>query len=377
MKVQHSPGGTRATLTRALGLLPPETAHGLALWGLGHGLGPTIVPPASARLGTSLCGFELPHPVGLAAGFDKNAAAVQGLFALGFSFVEVGTVTPRPQPGNPKPRLFRLRREQALINRMGFNNDGLAAVCARLARRDPAWGVLGANIGANRDSADPIADYVECLEGLYELVDYLTVNVSSPNTPGLRDLQRRARLDDLLGALIETRAALAGASQADDRMRQRSATQAVVRPKPLLLKIAPDLTPEEEADIAEVALGRGVDGLIIGNTTLDRPEVVSGRYRDEPGGLSGAPLFLKSTAQLSRFHRLTRGRLPLIGVGGILCGADAYAKIRAGAAALQLYTALICRGPAVVGRILGELDRLLERDGCARLSDARGVDAER
>jgi dihydroorotate dehydrogenase len=345
-------------LTRALHLLPPELAHGLALRALARGLARTISLPVSARLATSFCGFDLPHPLGLAAGFDKNAEAVSGLFGLGFGFVEVGTVTPRPQPGNPKPRLFRLRRQQALINRMGFNNRGLAAVCAHLETRDPSWGVLGANIGANRDSAAPVADFVACLNALYPLVDYIAINVSSPNTPGLRDLQRRARLDELLAALLETRRNLAAAA----------------RPKPLLVKIAPDLAPDDEAAIAEVVLSRGVDGLIIGNTTVERPPVVTGRHRTEEGGLSGAPLFLRSTEQLGRFYRLTAGKLPLIGVGGILCGADAYAKIRAGASALQIYTALIYRGPGTVLRIVAELDRLLERDGRG-VADACGLDA--
>jgi dihydroorotate dehydrogenase len=343
-------------LTRALHLLPPEAAHGLALWALGRGLAPAASPVVSARLATSFCGIELPHPLGLAAGFDKNALATRGLFRLGFSFVEIGTVTPRPQAGNPKPRLFRLRREQALINRMGFNNDGVDVVRARLMARDPTLGPLGANIGANRDSADPVADYVACLRALYPLVDYVAINVSSPNTPGLRDLQQRARLDELLGALLETRQSLA-----TDRPA-----------KPLLVKIAPDLAPDDEVAIAEVVTSRGVDGLIVGNTTIARPPVVA-RHR-EAGGLSGAPLFLRSTEQLLRFHRLTGGKMPLIGVGGILRGADAYAKIRAGASALQLYTALIYRGPPVVVRILAELERLLERDGI-RLSDARGIDA--
>jgi dihydroorotate dehydrogenase len=346
-------------LTRALQLLPPETAHGLALWALRRGLVPAITPPASPRLATSFCGFELAHPLGLAAGFDKNAEAVQGLFGLGFSLLEVGTVTPRPQAGNPKPRLFRLRAQQALINRMGFNNDGLEAAAACLAARDVAWGPLGANIGANRDSHDPVAEYVACLRGLYPVVDYVAVNVSSPNTPGLRDLQSRARLDELLTALVEARRALAGGGQA----------------KPLLVKIAPDLARQDEADVVEVVMARGADGLIVSNTTVERPEIVPGRYRGEPGGLSGAPLFLKSTEQLGRVYRLSGGRLPLIGVGGILRGADAYAKIRAGASALQLYTALIYRGPRAVSRILDELDRLLALDGYARIADARGIDA--
>jgi dihydroorotate dehydrogenase len=345
-------------LIQALQWLPPETAHGLALRALRRGLAPTVTPPASGRLRTSFCGFELAHPLGLAAGFDKNAEAIPGLFGLGFSFLEVGTVTPRPQAGNPKPRLFRLRRQQALINRMGFNNDGLAAMRARLIGRDRRWGPLGGNIGANRDAKDPVADYVACLRGLYELVDYIAVNVSSPNTPGLRDLQGRARLDELLRALIETRATLAGAKPA----------------KPLLVKVAPDLAPEDEAALAEVALARGADGLIISNTTIERPQVVTGRRRREAGGLSGAPLFLQATEQLGRFYRLTEGKLPLLGLGGILSGADAYAKIRAGASALQLYTALIYRGPRAVAYVLSELDQLLELEGCSRLEEARGVD---
>jgi dihydroorotate dehydrogenase len=358
---------------RVLQRLPPETAHGLALRALGRGWAGHRPQPPRPRLATQVLGFELPHPLGLAAGFDKNAEAVTGLFGLGFAFVEIGTVTPRPQAGNPRPRLFRLRPQQALINRMGFNNHGLEAVRARLAAQSPrpaalradhqgrrweAAAPLGANIGANRDSADPVADYVTCLCGLYPLVDYIAVNVSSPNTPGLRDLQRRDRLEALLTALLEARAALPAGGAA----------------KPLLLKIAPDLTPEDEADIAEVALALGIDGLIVSNTTIARPDVVTGSHRDEAGGLSGTPLFLRATEQLARFYRMTGGRLPLIGVGGITTGADAYAKIRAGAAALQLYTALIYQGPGVVERVLGEVDRLLAEDGYDRLSEAIGAD---
>ncbi len=345
-------------LIGALQVLPPERAHGAGLFALRHGFVARQQLPASARLRTSLFGQELAHPLGLAAGFDKNAEAVCGLFRLGFSFVEIGTVTPRPQAGNPRPRLFRLPPQQALINRMGFNNHGLETVCARLAKLEPRPGPVGANIGANRDSPDPIQDYVACLRGLYPLVDYVTVNVSSPNTPGLRDLQRRDRLDALLGALLGARAALAGTSPL----------------KPLLLKIAPDLAPDEEAAIAEVALARGIDGLIISNTTIARPDVLTGRHRREAGGLSGAPLFERATRQLSNLFRLTGGRLPLIGVGGIASGADAYAKIRAGASALQLYTALVYQGPKMIPQLLGELDRLLAEDGYCRIGDAVGAD---
>ena len=345
-------------LLRGLHRLPPESAHGLALWALRKGWLAHQAVPVSPRLRTRLLSFELAHPLGLAAGFDKNAEAVPGLFRLGFSFVEIGTVTPRPQAGNPRPRLFRLPRQEALINRMGFNNRGLDAVCARLEALGPRPGPVGANIGANRDSADQLQDYVACLRGLYPLVDYVTVNVSSPNTPGLRDLQRRDRLDALLGALLEVRGALAGTSEL----------------KPLLLKIAPDLAPDDEAAIAEVVLARGIDGLIISNTTIARPEVLTGRHRREAGGLSGAPLFRRATEQLGRFFRLTGGRLPLIGVGGIASGADAYAKIRAGASALQLYTALVYRGPKLVPQLLAELDQLLAEDGHSGIGDAIGAD---
>jgi dihydroorotate dehydrogenase len=346
-------------LLRGLHLLPPESAHRFAIRAVASSLGPRVVLPEYPRLRTRFLRFDLAHPLGLAAGFDKNAEAAPGLFGLGFSFVEVGTVTPRPQAGNPRPRLFRLARQQALINRMGFNNDGLEAMRARLEGLGPLPGPLGVNIGANRDSADPVADYVACLRGLYPLADYVAVNVSSPNTAGLRELQRRDRLLELLAALLETRGALA-ASGPD---------------KPLLLKIAPDLAPDDETEIAEVALQLGVDGLIISNTTVDRPDIVTGRYRDEAGGLSGAPLFLRATEQLRRFFILTRGRLALVGVGGIASGADAYAKIRAGASALQLYTALVYQGPRVVERILGELDRRLAEDGYGQLGDAIGADA--
>ena len=344
-------------LIRSLHLLPPETAHRLALFALSRGLVPRR--KLEKKLATTVFGLEFENPLGLAAGFDKSGEAIRGCLGLGFGFVEIGTVTPRPQAGNPKPRLFRLPEDQALINRMGFNNDGIDAVRARLARRDPAWGLVGANIGANRDAADPVKDYVAAMRGVYPFADYVTINVSSPNTPGLRQLQERARLDALLSALLDTRAGLAGGE----------------RPKPLLVKLAPDLADDDEAEIAEVVLERSIEGLIIGNTTIARPPQLSGRAREEAGGLSGPPLRDASTAQLRRFFRLTSGRVTLIGVGGISSGADAYAKVRAGASLLQIYTALVYRGPSVIGRILAELDLLLERDGCASLAAAVGRDA--
>jgi dihydroorotate dehydrogenase len=346
-------------LLRVLHRLPPEAAHRVGIQGLRWGVAPRVGADRWPVLRTALLGLDLPNPLGLAAGFDKDAEAAAGLAGLGFGFVEVGTITPRPQAGNPRPRLFRLPAEQALINRMGFNGAGLEAARRRLARLGGRRFVLGANIGANRDSVDPAADYVRGLEALHGLVDYLVVNVSSPNTPGLRDLQARDRLDRLLAALLARRAGLAGGG----------------RPTPLLVKLAPDLAAEDEAAIAEVALGRGIDGLIIGNTTIERPAGLQGRAAAERGGLSGPPLLRRSTAQLARFHHLTAGRLPLIGVGGISSGRDAYAKIRAGAGAVQLYTALIYQGPAVVGRVLDELAALLAADGYKRLADAVGADA--
>jgi dihydroorotate dehydrogenase len=327
-------------LTRALHLLPPEAAHRLAIWGLGHGLVRRRPADAWPALATTLCGLDLPNPLGLAAGFDKNAQALPGLAGMGFGFVEIGTVTPLPQPGNPKPRLFRLPQDRALINRLGFNGEGLERVRARLAQRRPEWCAIGANIGANRDTADPTLDYV-------------TVNVSSPNTPGLRRLQHGRQLEALLAALTDAR------------------REFTVR-KPILLKIAPDLEADQESAIAETALAAGIDGLIVANTTLARPEGLRSRHRNQAGGLSGAPLLAPSTAQLARMYRLTGGRLPLIGVGGIASGADAYAKIRAGAAAVQLYTALIYQGPAVVPLILAELEALLARDGHAQIDTALG-----
>ena len=330
-------------------LLPPETAHRLAVRALP--LLPSRAALASPRLRTRLCGLNLPNPVGLAAGFDKNAEAFAGALRQGFGWVEIGSVTPRPQAGNPRPRLFRLVEDEAVINRMGFNNDGLEAAAGRLAGRDPSAGIVGANIGINKDSTDPVGDYVLGLRRLLPLVDYVTVNISSPNTPGLRGLQRREPLERLLAALIEARG--------------------TVR-KPLLVKIAPDLDEAGEEDVAEVALASGVDGLIISNTTVARPPLRSS-HRDETGGLSGRPLLEPSTALLRRMAGRTRGRLALVGVGGISSGVDAYAKIRAGAAAVQLYTGLVYGGLGLARRVAVELDALLARDGFADVAAAMGA----
>jgi dihydroorotate dehydrogenase len=339
--------------------LPPETAHNLTLRALALGLVRAPAAPADAILRTTLWGREFPNPVGLAAGFDKNAAVPDAMLDLGFGFVEIGSVTPLPQKGNPRPRIFRIAEDGAVINRLGFNNDGIAAVAARLAARrrsaDGTGGIVGANIGKNRDAPDAAADYEAGVRAFAPLADYLVVNVSSPNTPGLRDLQRRREITLLIERLLAARRAAAPE-----------------RPPPLLVKIAPDLTEEERADLAEVALTSGIDGLIVSNTTVARPPGLRGGNAHEPGGLSGKPLFAPSTALLAEMYRRTRGRVTLIGVGGVASGADAYAKIRAGASLVQLYTGLVYQGPGLVERIKGELAALLRRDGIAALADAVG-----
>ena len=336
--------------------LDAETAHGLTVRALKAGLVPAPAPFDDDSLRISLWGLDFPNVVGLAAGFDKNAVTVDAMARLGFGFVEVGTVTPRPQPGNPRPRLFRLPADRAVVNRMGFNNDGAAAVAARLAHRRPAPRVaVGVNLGKNKTSAVAATDYASGIAALAGVADYLVVNVSSPNTPGLRALQGRAELTDLLDAALTARA---GAE----------------RHPPLLLKIAPDLTDDDKRDIAEVALATGIDGLIATNTTIARPPSLTDRHRDEAGGLSGHPLREMATRVLAEMYHLTGGRLPLIGVGGIESGADAYARIRAGASLVQLYTALVYEGPGLVNRLKRELAGCLRTDGFASVADAVGAD---
>ncbi len=339
-------------------LLDPEIAHGLTLRALRHDLVPPQPAGDDAVLRVTLWGRDFPNPVGLAAGFDKNAEVPDAMLRQGFGFVEMGSVTPRPQPGNPQPRLFRLTEDGAAINRMGFNNQGLDAVAARLARR-PRRGIVGANLGKNKTTEDAAADYELGITALAGLSDYLVINVSSPNTPGLRALQGRAQLESLVG---RSRAAL-----------NTAVTDPTKRP-PLLLKIAPDLTADDQADIAEVALGGTLDGLIVSNTTIVRAPTLRSPHRNETGGLSGRPLFEPSTQVLRDMFRLTQGRLPIVGVGGIASGADAYAKIRAGASLVQLYTAMIYHGPALVTRIKRDLAALLRRDGFTSLADAVGAD---
>jgi dihydroorotate dehydrogenase len=336
--------------------LPREAAHQLSLRALEAGLGRLFVGRAAADppiLAQHLWGLDFPNPIGLAAGYDKDARVPDAMRRLGFGFVEVGTVTPRPQPGNPRPRVFRLDQDRAIVNRMGFNSGGLDQVVDRLSRRI-GTGIVGLNLGKNRESVDAAADYEEGIRRAAGLADYVAVNVSSPNTPGLRDLQARAALDALLRRVLDTR----------ERIGSRV---------PLLLKISPDLSTLERCDIAEVALDTGIDGLIVANTTVARPTGLRSRQAGETGGLSGCPLFVPSTALLADMYHLTQGRLPLIGVGGVAGAADAYAKIRAGASLVQLYTALVFDGPALAGRITRGLADLLRRDGFASISEAIGT----
>jgi dihydroorotate dehydrogenase len=338
---------------RALHLLDPEDAHGLTIAGLEAGLGPRDRTAPDPILATTLAGLALPSPIGLAAGFDKNAQAQDAMLAAGFGFVECGTVTPLPQAGNPRPRLFRLSADQAVINRMGFNNAGLEAFAARLNRR-ARRGVVGANIGANKEASDRIGDYVTGLTRLWGLADYFTVNISSPNTPGLRALQTKAALEELLGRLAEARAALPG-------------------DHPVFLKVAPDLEDGEVETIVAAVADHGLQGIIVSNTTVDRPASLADAQASETGGLSGAPLMGPSTAILARFHAANDRGLVLIGAGGVASGVDAYAKIRAGAAAVQLYSAMVYEGPGLVTRIKRELASRLRADGFTSVAEAVGA----
>ncbi|MGB8275110.1 MAG: quinone-dependent dihydroorotate dehydrogenase [Alphaproteobacteria bacterium] len=348
--------------------LPPETAHGLTLWLLRRGLVPGRPAADDPALAVRVWGRMFANPVGLAAGFDKDGEVPDAMLRLGFGFVEVGTVTPEPQPGNPRPRLFRLPADRAVINHFGFNSQGMEQVAANLRARlsapTRAPGIVGANVGKNRDSADAAIDYAKGIEALAGLADYLVINVSSPNTPGLRDLQAKGALE----ALIErAKAARAEAAKMGEQAGPPD------RP-PLLLKIAPDLSQDELGEIAAVALATGIDGMIATNTTIERPPGLKSRHRHETGGLSGAPLFQRSTDVLATVYRLTKGRLPLIGVGGISSGRDAYAKIRSGATLVQLYTALVYQGPGLVARIKRELAACLRADGFASVAEAVGAD---
>jgi dihydroorotate dehydrogenase len=342
-----------------LGLIDVEQAHRLAIQGL------KVLPrgPAradDARLSVRVFGLNFPNPIGMAAGFDKHGEVPDALLRLGFGFVEVGTVTPRPQPGNPRPRLFRLPADQGVINRLGFNSEGAQAVLARLAARAGAGGLVGVNVGANKDSPDRIADYVSLIETFAPVASYFTVNISSPNTPGLRDLQQGQLFDELLARVVDARARVS---------RQAGLT-------PLLIKIAPDLTLSELDDIVGAARRRRVDGMIVGNTTVARPPSLKDqKTAKESGGLSGRPLFERSTRMLAETYVRAEGAFPLIGAGGIDSGRTALAKIRAGACLVQLYSSLVFRGLSLVGEIKTELVKALARDRRASLPDIVGADA--
>ena len=337
--------------------LPAETAHRAAINALKISP-PPPTEPADPRLAVEVLGLRFPNPLGLAAGFDKNAEVPDAMLKLGFGFVEVGTLTPRPQDGNARPRLFRLPEDAAVINRFGFNNEGFDRARARLVRRSSigAAGLMGVNVGANRDAVDRVEDYVLGVRTFAALADYLTINVSSPNTPGLRDLQRRDALDDLIARVVAAR----------DESEPR---------RPLLLKIAPDLDARGLEDIVATALIRRVDGLIISNTTVARPASLSSRNRTESGGLSGRPLFEPSTRLLARAYLLTGGAMPLIGCGGVEDAATALVKIEAGANLVQLYTGLVLKGAGLVTQILEGLERAIEEHRVSRIGELVGARA--
>ena len=337
--------------------LDPETAHGISLKALQWGLVPLPGPVTSPRLTTALGPLLLLNPIGLAAGYDKNATAIAPLSRAGFGWIEVGAATPRPQQGNPRPRLWRLTPDRAAINRFGFNNQGMAAIAARLASRKPGPVPVGLNLGANKDSPDRAADFAAVLALCGPHIDFATVNVSSPNTEELRDLQGREALTALLHGVMTTRASLP-------------------RQIPVFLKISPDLSPADLEDIAETALATGISGIIATNTTLDRTGLRS-PDASQQGGLSGAPLFDRSTRILARLSQLTDGKLPLIGTGGVATADQAYAKLRAGACAVQLYTAMVYDGLSLATRIATGLDELLKRDGYTTITQAIGTDRER
>jgi dihydroorotate dehydrogenase len=331
----------------ALFALDPETAHRLTVRALR--IAPFRAPADAGLLATTVAGIEFPNPVGLAAGFDKNAEVPDAMLGFGFGFVEVGSVTPRPQAGNPRPRLFRLEEDRSVINRMGFNNAGADAALARLNSR-PRRGIVGVNVGANKDSADRVADYIHGIRVFAPVADYLTVNISSPNTPGLRDLQAEGELAALLSAI-------AGERRPGD--------------PPVFLKVAPDLADGEHERIVRAALDNGIAGLIVANTTVTRPALLS-RFSGEAGGLSGAALHDLALAQMRRFRAVAGCELPLIGAGGIASAAQAWERIRAGASLVQLYSALVYEGPGLARRMVRELEHFLRRDGFASIAEAVG-----
>ncbi|MBN67043.1 MAG: dihydroorotate dehydrogenase (quinone) [Rickettsiales bacterium] len=334
--------------------LGPEDAHQLTIHALQHGLIPSRKMPEYAALKQTIWGLDFDHIVGMAPGFDKNAEVVGPLFKQGFAFVEAGTVTPLPQEGNPKPRVFRLHRARGIINRLGFNNQGADRFISNLHKAQMRK-VVGINIGKNKLSDDAIADYVTMLEKMHALADYITVNISSPNTEGLRDLQEQQQLTELLSALQQKRSDLSASV-------------------PLLLKIAPDLGEGQQEAIAQTVLEQKIDGLIVSNTTISRPAKLKGKHKQEQGGLSGKPLRKLSTQVLSNMYRHTGGNIPIIGVGGVSRGKHAYAKIRAGASLVQAYSGFVYKGFGIIPRINEDVIRLMERDGFSHISEAIGAD---
>ena len=352
-------------LAKAARHLPAEAAHRVAVAALHYNLGPRPAQRQSeADLSVRLAGLRFANPLGLAAGFDKNATCFNGALGLGFAHVEVGTITPKPQSGNPKPRVFRLPEENAVINRLGFNSRGMEAVIKNLsATASKRAGILGANVGANKTSDDPIDDYRQAVSMLAPFVDYITLNISSPNTPGLRNLQTKRHLADLLMA------GLAGCREAGFEPKCGSTE---LRPKPIFLKIAPDLHRDDLAAIVESCVEAGVSGIIATNTMISRPSGLNGVHAAETGGLSGLPLFASSTGILAEVASLSQNRLGLIGVGGVSVGWQAYAKILVGADLVQLYTGLALEGPHLPNRILHELSQMLDTDGATKLEQIKG-----
>ncbi|WP_372710064.1 quinone-dependent dihydroorotate dehydrogenase [Hyphomicrobium sp.] len=344
----------------ALFALDPEDAHEATIKALERGLHPRQIGADDPVLRQTVFGLEFPNPVGVAAGYDKDARAADGVLAMGCGFAEIGTVTPRPQPGNPKPRIFRLVGDHALINSLGFNNGGHAAALTRLEARKGKAGIVGVNIGANKDSADRPGDYAQGIETFSAVASYFTVNISSPNTPGLRDLQAPAALDELLSRIMEARA--------------RTVSQGAPR-RPIIVKIAPDIAQDDIQPICDRLIAHAVDGIAISNTTLARAGLTDA-HATKSGGLSGRPLFRRSTTMLARVFEATGGRVPLIGIGGIDSGETALEKIEAGATLLQLYTGLVYAGPGLIGEIKSYLSREVRRRGYSDLSAARGTKAK-
>lgn len=340
----------------ALFTIDPERAHDMTLAALEKGVYPRQAAPDLLQLGVAAFGLAFPNPVGCAPGFDKNARVPDQVLGMGFGFAEIGTVTPLPQPGNAKPRVFRLIEDRGVINRLGFNNDGHGAALERLKARAARGGIVGVNIGANKDSSDRVADYVKGLEAFWDVASYFTVNISSPNTPGLRDLQAPEALDALLGRVMETRERLVAGGKPR---------------RPVLVKIAPDIAEEDVEPITARLLANNVDGIEVSNTTLTRPGLRAPEAK-EAGGLSGRPLFHRSTVMLARVHQATAGKLPLIGVGGIDSGETALAKIEAGASLVQLYTGMIYKGPGLIQQIKDHLALALRQAAATRISDIVG-----